>query len=101
MGNFPQGFDFNVSHAGALRLSKGANLGLRKLDVFQVACADLAHGVLNVGIGQAKAGRFVFVKVLRHIPNRGVPASFNVFQCGLNRGADLGVVFCAFGSGFA
>ena len=73
-----QGFNLHIGHAGALRLSKSSYLSLCKFNIVQISGAYLAHGFLNLGVGQAKRFSLVVVKLLRHVVHSGIATGFYI-----------------------
>ena len=86
-----QGLDFEVVHGLALFLREVAHLGLRELDVLEVALGHLRDGVLDFPPAQPERSRRPVVERLRQITDCGVLALIDLRQDVLDRLAYLGV----------
>ena len=86
-----EGLDFKVVHGLALLLREVADLGLRELDVLEIALGNLRNRALDLGRRQLEIFRRPFVEFLRQFADRYILALVDLRQDAFDGLAHLGV----------
>ncbi len=86
-----QRLDFEVVHGLALLLREVADLGLRELDVLEIALGNLRNRALDLGRRQLEILRRPFVEFLRQFADRRILAFVDLRQDAFDGLAHLGV----------
>jgi hypothetical protein len=84
-----QRLDLDVQHRRALVLGEIAYLGLRKLDVVEVALRQLRQAIPDLGVGQPKIPAVPLVELDRQFADRRVAALFDIGQNPFHDGTDF------------
>ena len=90
-----QRLDLDVAHRRLLVLGEIAHLGLGEFDVVEVALCELRQAALDLSIGEAEILAVPGIELDGKLADRGVAALLDVGQDGLDRGANLRIVFRA------
>ena len=86
-----QRLHLEIAQGLALLLREVAHLGLRELDVVEVALGDLADGPLDLAVAELEGGRRPLVELLRQRAHGGIAAGLDLGQDLLDRLPHLGV----------